>query len=383
MNEISQKYGFPLFVDSVSKDYLVKSDKLRVTDIWGLWHYIIKTEKIRKPGQTDYKFLLALLEQAQYFYEAASDAPIKSKPLLFYYSFLNLVKVILNLSYSFGSNIEFNHGVDACKIDANTKLKDAYVTIKSMIPNQGAMTKVSVAYWLSQFQKDTIKNDLTLPPPHDNGPWKISLIGLFQSCLGIHRTVCETLKKNETFVRIRDARLFKQARDIYFIGNCDVNNNLMAELVNAGYNIQHGADGIKTFEASHHMTGAYLTKNDYLFFSLRIRNQGMWTYSNGDAYYLYISPNGLLKNPNNGIYELANRTPGANYQTLSSPTIIYLIMFFLGSITRYHPYLFESVLSDKEIWMVTEFLKTQPYQFVHTLTSEFLTTPVYSSRMPF
>ena len=69
--------------------------------------------------------------------------------------------------------------------------------------------------------------------------------------------------------------------------------------------------------------------------------------------------------------------------TLSSATIIYYLMFFFGSITRYHPYLFEKVLSEKEIWLVNEFLKTKPLQFILLLTSKVIGKPLYTSKMPF
>lgn len=55
---------------------------------------------------------------------------------------------------------------------------------------------------------------------------------------------------------------------------------------------------------------------------------------------------------------------------------------FLGSIIRYHPHRFESILSDKDIWMIDEFLKTQPLQFTNILLSKLLSTPVFGSRMP-
>ena len=69
MKKIKAQYGFPLFVKDSSTDYLLKADKIRVSDIWALWHYIIKSEKRRYPGRTNYPFLLSVLEQAQYFYE--------------------------------------------------------------------------------------------------------------------------------------------------------------------------------------------------------------------------------------------------------------------------------------------------------------------------
>lgn len=45
-------------------------------------------------------------------------------------------------------------------------------------------------------------------------------------------------------------------------------------------------------------------------------------------------------------------------------------MFFFGSITRYYPFLFDSLLSEKELWIISEFLKTQPMQFLHLVSSK-------------
>ena len=100
---------------------------------------------------------------------------------------------------------------------------------------------------------------------------------------------------------------------------------------------------------------------------------------------MYINSNHLIKDASN-IYKFLplNATdPNVQQLTLSSATVIYYLMFFFGSITRYHPYLFEKVLSEKEIWLVSEFLKTQPLQFLLLLTSKVLGKPLYTSRMPF
>ena len=95
MAQIKDKYGFPLFTKNTSTNYLIKAEKTHVSDIWALWHYMINTEKKRYPGKTDQAFLLSVLEQSQYFYETANLAPIKSKPLLYYYAFLNITKAAI------------------------------------------------------------------------------------------------------------------------------------------------------------------------------------------------------------------------------------------------------------------------------------------------
>jgi len=44
-------------------------------------------------------------------------------------------------------------------------------------------------------------------------------------------------------------------------------------------------------------------------------------------------------------------------------------MFFFGSITRYHPYMFDRLLTEQQMWLISEFLKTQPKQFLCSVTS--------------
>ena len=150
MKQIKAQYGFPIFIKESSTDYLLKAEKIRVSDIWALWHYIIKSEKKRFPGTTDYPFLLSVLEQAQYFYEAASLAPIKSKPLLYYYSFLNIAKasIVLTNSTLLALNLEFNHGIDSCSINSNAQLHDCFVTVKNLKSFGGVSQKISVEYEL-------------------------------------------------------------------------------------------------------------------------------------------------------------------------------------------------------------------------------------------
>ncbi len=388
MKSIKPQYGFPLFTRIKSSDYILKSERIRVSDIWALWHHVIKSEKKRFPGTTDYSFLVSVLEQAQYFYEAATLAPVKSQPLLYYYSFLNLAKavIVLNNPSWLATNLEFNHGIDACQIKNTTQLADCSVCIKNLISQNGNRQKISVAYELSLFLGDTPR--FLLPPidkGHDNGPWKINVISLFQSCIGIHRTVCETYKKEESFTRINDIELKKEGRNLCFEGTIHSTPLTLTELSNANYFIKESNSISKIIE-NHSMINNNLSRMEFFLFSTKLLKKGLWTYTTSDEYRLYINPNRFMKSPEDGIYRLKKydaKDTEIEPIVLSSASIIYFIMFFLGSITRYHPYLFEKILSDKEIWMVSEFLKTQPFQFLMLVTSRILGRPILSSKMPF
>lgn len=385
MNPIKSQYGFPLFVSGNSTDYLLKAEKIRVSDIWALWHYIIKSEKKRFPGRTNYSFLLSVLEQAQYFYEAASLAPIKSQPLLYYYSFLNIAKaaIVLKDSNLLLSGLEFNHGIDPCKINGNHQLHDCFVSIKNFINETGTAQKISVAYELARLFGDDIEFKHPNPAGHDNGPWKIDVISLLKSCIGIHRTVSETFKVQESFVRIEDPIIEKGGRLLSYKGIISATPNVRLLLSAAGYNLQE-INQKWYFKEDFNMPSSNLSRSIFHSFSGDLLAKGLWTYTTGDEYRLYINSNHLIKNIDKYVFLPLNTTqPNIQKLTLSSATIIYYLMFFFGSITRYHPYLFEKVLSEKEIWLVSEFLKTQPLQFILLLTSKIIGKSLYTSRMPF
>lgn len=382
MKQIKAKYGFPLFIKETSTDYLLKAEKIRVTDIWALWHFIIKSEKKRYPGKTDYPFLLSVLEQAQYFYEAASRAPIKSKPLLYYYSFLNIAKAAIVLTKPTLTSYEFNHGIDSCQINSRIQLQDCSITVKSLINAGNNRQKVSVAYEIAQLFGDSIEFISHNPVNHDNGPWKIDIISLLKSCIGIHRTVSETFKAQESFIRLESSIIEKEGRVLVYKGIINCTSDECALLKTAGYNIVN-IDQKRYLKEDYNMSTSYLSRQVFNSFSKKLLSKGLWTYTTGDEYRLYINYNHLIKDAN--IYKFSSFNsvqPNIQHLTLSSATIIYYLMFFFGSITRYHPYLFEKVLSEKEIWLVSEFLKTQPLQFILLLTSKILGRSLYTSRMP-
>ncbi len=91
----NHKNGFPLFSDPIIDLDIGKGKKVVISDIWAFWYYLVKKFVSRKQKNNEMeRELLSYLEQAKYFYESAEKSPIKSKPLLYYYSFLNLSKVI-------------------------------------------------------------------------------------------------------------------------------------------------------------------------------------------------------------------------------------------------------------------------------------------------
>ena len=339
--EVPIKYSFPLFTKLNSTDYLIKNDQIRVSDIWSFWEYLIKRyEKKYSGGKA---FLQTLLEQAKYFYHAAENAPIKSQPLLYYYSFLNFVKVIINV-YSlnlYGSTIEYKHGVESCKVQKENSLKDLNIKIKALGGNV-----LSVDYTFMKLMGDQI----TAPPPY-----QIRIEDMLKSCIGIHRTYCETYNCKETYYKVNNLRLFREGPNLisqYTIANCD--NQIQADLKASGYEVASVKDEndneIYFWHESISMNHYYKpTKLDYYNLANKIRGKGVWYFTDGDKYRTYISTKPLH---------------------ISTESIIYNLMFFFGSITRYYPYMFDNLMSEQQMWLISEFLRTQPMQFLYIVTSK-------------
>lgn len=124
--------GFPLFSPAKSKAYLLVANSIRVSDPWSFLNYTIRVSRHKTTGQiltqSQQKYLLDLLEQAEYFYETAQVAPIKSQPLLYYYSFMNLVKIAINLDKYEGNTKKHVHGI-AESISSASKLPDVEIKI--------------------------------------------------------------------------------------------------------------------------------------------------------------------------------------------------------------------------------------------------------------
>lgn len=341
MMEIPVKYAFPLFTKHNSTDYLIKHDQIRVSDIWAFWQYIIGRYVKKYAGEKE--FLLTLIEQAQYFYEAAEKAPIKSQPLLYYYSFLNLVKVVINVNTltAFGTSKEYYHGIESCSIHKGDQLKNHYVEIQGLI---GSPTKISVAYQFMSQMGDV----LSIPPKY-----QINVVSMLKSCIGIHRTYCETNNSKETYIQISNLKLFREGKKLiskYRILKCNAQTQI--DLIAAGYNIineqDEGGNEQYFWMEEHTMLNYSPTKSDYYSLSQKLKQKGIWYFTDGDKYKTFISTDPLH---------------------ISTESIIYCIMFFFGSITRYHPYMFDGLLTDQQMWLISEFLKTQPKQFLHAVTS--------------
>lgn len=345
MKELESKYGFPLFSTSRTTTNLLRFERNRVSDIWSFWDYIIK-QHLKRNGKSTESFLSSLHEQSMYFYQAAEKAPLRSQPLLYYYSFLNLAKIFLCLTEGLDSSEVYQHGIKT-DVDSNTTLDTAFVEVQSLHGSR----HISVAHRLMTLFGDSV-NPASLT--------RLSIRDCLESCVGIHRTYCETCGGEESFVRLT-APVCYQHRQTFGVkselNRCTLKK--MADLNGRGYAVLR-ENGVFIFEETLNLPDYTVRKQAWLDLSAQLKRKGLWAYTDGNEYRLYIA--------------------SARKLMMSSPTIIYAIMFFLGSVTRYNPYFFDTLMDEKEQWLISEFLNTQPKQFLYFIASAIVGKPVLQSR---
>ena len=328
MAALREKYGFPLFTRNGSVVYLGYERKLIISDIWAFWDYVIKKKNRNK------KFLQSLLEQAKNFYVAAEQAPLKSKPLLFYYSFLNLSKIALSFEYGYTDTNDYRHGISERN---NQTFRTSDITLQP-ISRPGRVEVASELYEL--FYGQTI-----------NAKTTINLKDLLSHCVGVHRAYSEIYRIPEIFCKLSEIEYYRNGMTIGFKALIQCSDAELTELQNRGYTTE-------TVEGRHFLKEELLTtrynpaREDYYNLSQKIINKGIWYYIGNKGHIMYLST------------KQDHRYP--------TEMTIYWTIFYLGSITRYRPNLFDEIFSDTEQWLVGEFLATQPKQFLYLSTAKML-----------
>jgi len=56
---------------------------------------------------------------------------------------------------------------------------------------------------------------------------------------------------------------------------------------------------------------------------------------------------------------------------MNEPVAIYAIMFYLGSLVRYHPEILEAMLAKRDAWMIESFIKSTPTTFLRYIRNLF------------
>jgi YaaC-like Protein len=329
-----QPGAFPLFCDG-------RKPSVVTADPWSFLRHLAGT---RLPTRQETK-ALAYLDQARDFFEAAANPRLGSKPLLYYYAFLNLAKFALTVKgVSLPQKIQ--HGISDPR--ANSKQQIRFSGQRVQWNGRAHDHSELFPEMLAMLNGQSVPSGFR------------TLKSLLRQIPTIHRTYCLVTEEPNAFLPLHSVSL------LHIGGELWARLSILRSDADSGNSL----DRISRRRAFQQLL-------------VRVRSE------NDSELWFETSPvRGLKRGIDNGIKDLArNLEPlgvstiltGQGYrlyltdivpsQRLPQLASAYAVMFYLGSITRYRPYDFERIVHGGENWIVGEFFSTQPAQFLHTLCS--------------
>ena len=305
---------------------------------------------------------LASLEQAQDFYKVATSAGIMaSRPLLLYYCFMNLAKAYALTVQRQATFNQAQHGLAERLAPGGKELVDAFLQAhKSPGARTGALNL------FDEFLHSISGSGL----PADTN---FDLAKLLPQIVPGHRLWAEALDKPERFIALHDIRLNEDTTNKciwlaleFFADDLTrlsvTHSRLLTESklartfreVDCGTNIK----GRKLIRFEQIQPRSYTSRAaDEVASLVADIKPHLWTTVASvppyRRYYVYLSP--VAEHP----------------QVLPQLLSIYAITYYLGSITRYRPHHFDSIIASELGPRIEEFISGQPLQFIYLMASEF------------
>ena len=295
---------------------------------------------------------VAFLEQSRSFFDAAQDRDVAAAPLLLYYAFLNLAKAFALSSGVAPSLAEAMHGLKDEPGSKDDEIGTAAVAIKS------GGTKPNVFPLYAQSL------GLSVPANHSS----FSVTELMAQVVVGHRLWREAGKK-ERFVALENIGFFHDAptggsawiRIAVSRGDLSRFDITQTKLMAQGQldglfdKVESEDPDLLCFEqttpiAYHHRAADELKRVVAAVRPVLWRSAtSMPPYRH---YYVHLTPQS----------KVSERLP----QLLS----LYLLFFYFGSVTRYRPHVFDSILDSEYGPFVREFMASQPDQLLYLLATE-------------
>jgi YaaC-like protein len=305
---------------------------------------------------------LACLAQSEFFFNAGvASSEWAAKPLLLYYSFMNLAKAFI-LTRSLRADMDqAHHGVSERLRGGKQELLDAYLEV---FPSPGLRgTNLFADFWQAVTG--------AAPTTH----LQLDLPFLLPQVVAGHRLWCEAADAAERFVSIEDIHIMQDAaaKQLWLVlhihaSTLSVHDISQLQLL-GGAKLQGlfrpidaipdkvSGETMLRFEQTTPITYFHRPSDSIPALVASIRNY-LWaaatTVRPFREYYLYAAPS-------------AERS-----QVVPQLISIYAITFYMGSIARYRPQHFDAILSSPFGGQLQEFLSSQPHQFVYLLASDFV-----------
>lgn len=332
--------GFPLY-------FKKRQPRVVTADVWAYFRHVAIH---RLPKKKEIQ-ALAFIDQALEFFETAENPRIGSRPLLYYYSFLNLAKVALLIN-----RVKLppapRHGIS-----------DPRENVREKMQLQGQRVRFEVCgHDHSQLFPEFVK----ILGGEISGMRTEKVVSLLRQIPSVHRTFCMVTGEEPSFVPIKKFHVLRTEGKVFIRlildkTDADVWGTLKKmrtrqsfksafEEVQAPQDVRDQELWFETeaVAGTQKATTRATIDSAIRILCRRLKTVGVWSILTGLGYRFYLS----------------TIRPVEKLPPLAS---VYAVMFYFGSITRYKPYDFDRIVSRKFSWLVSEFLKTQPTQFLYGL----------------
>ena len=303
----------------------------------------------------------AFLSQAKNFYDIAQSSHLSpTKPLLFYYSFLNLAKSLALVKGVETGYEKAVHGLSEKTPQGSNEFLDSEIVVQ----------------WRHSNPSPRIYNDLKRAlggKIHQNGR-KYLLKNVMAQLLPGHRVWCKATGKRERFIEIHNIefRYNAQKRRIWlelsiFLDDLSrfgiTRNTLLAESgLQPTFREVISGDHVgdrKIIKLEQISSISYKDRHtDKIPELVKVLKPFLWASAlSAPPYrknYLYLCPT------------------AEKQDMLPQLASIYVAFFYLGSVTRYRPHKFETILTGTHGSHLQEVILNLPQQFLYLIASEFL-----------
>jgi len=332
--------GFPMF-------FKKRRNRIITADPWALLEHLAAS----RLSASSKKEALAFIEQAFDFYEAASNPQLGSKPLLYYYSFLNAVKAGLLLRKVKMPPVVV-HGIrdPRANIRERFRIEGQSLTLEGRASNHSEVFPEFLAMLGGQTSTRSIR-----------------VLSVFRQIPSIHRTFNQITGERPMFVPVSRIEIRRNKGRAWAHIAFDITDEHSRTLLGRIKQRPHFSkcldqvgslnEGEACFETEDRNAARNAADAAMAELARSLRQLHLSTILTRDGYRYYLS--------------------GANAPDYLSPLAAsYAAFFYLGSITRYKPQNFDTLRAGKYGWLCEELLASQPAQFVYTLASELAETDV-------
>jgi hypothetical protein len=336
--------GFPLFFDR-------RKQRIVTADPWAFLSQLAVT-KLKKNREA---IALAYIQQGHEFFEAAQNPRLNSRPLLYYYAFLNVVKAAL-LIRGIAIPAAAKHGISDPRANSRKRLRleGQLVRITGCVPDQSEI--------LPEFMSVLGHSDYL--------PRSFRIVNLLRLVPSIHRTFVTVEGCPPTFVPIKKIDLLHASSKLWARIQFDMEDKDVVEALPDLRARQAFSSCLSQVESSEDGRVWFETV------AVAAKKRGFDTAISKLAWKLRAIGVGPILTAQGYRFYFANTAPRDFVPYLAA---VYCIAFYLGSVTRYKPDVFDKIISGRHSWVIAEFLATQPTQFLYALASDLAGVDVVGS----